>query len=94
MTESTKIIASGIKNGKQLTVTWEEGGFSSLNDKDLDHELFGIAVNTHTMGGTYHLSDDDPLKAEAVFDEFFDKRTNTVYNGDEPMLPSEEGAIY
>ena len=78
-----------------LTIRWEKGrGVLPIGIEEADKIRITCSLFNNTIGGTYYVTDDDPLMATHVAAELFGPDYVTESDGDLPQLPYEEGAIY
>ena len=93
----TRIIAKGVKDGKPLTVVWEDGDMYFNVDQDyfLQDELERLLEKPRAVGGTYHPPKDSPMNAWNILKQyFFDSPVEVEIDGDIGEIPYEEGVIY
>lgn len=102
MSESTQITATGIKNGKTLTVTWNKkevknglvvSWFDDTGNTSYDDELSKLLANPVVLGGDT-VGEKTAMKADIAIDNFFEKVSKKAYNGDKPMLEHQPNIIY
>lgn len=98
-----RIEATGIYNGKPLTVVCDDSGengfqyrFNGQEDRELENDLIAEAEAGHAIGGTYY-PETFPLKLVTALSEWFFDRppqgTITV-DGDLEEIPGEPDTIY
>lgn len=91
------IKATGNKNGRRLTVEYNEGrfAFNGKEDYRLEAELMIMLEERYPIGGTYYAENamDDLNIINVLSNRFFD-RTVDVESDTREELPREEGDIY
>ena len=91
------IRAKGKKNGKTLSVEYNDGEFRFNEKEDLsfEAEMIMLMNQRRPIGGTYFAEKaDDPLNIIETIRQYFFDRPVDVETDEDVEMPCEEGVVY